>query len=95
MYLDEVAIKPAKRTSDQEFEMAVKDFKSKKYPLDEYVMLMALKNQALHGDNCNKRPEGYSMVLETFIHDAWLRLKGMSASEAKMEFIKLSSKTYQ
>ncbi|KFD39798.1 acyl-CoA-binding protein [Schleiferia thermophila] len=92
MYLDEIAIMPTRKALDTEFEMALHQVSSKNFPLDVYVLLMAYKNQALHGDNNSKRPERFSMVLETLIHDAWQKLKGMEASEAKVEFIKLSRK---
>lgn len=94
MFLDEIALRSNTVISDAEFDYLLKNTNLKELPLDIRIQLEAYKNQALVGDNPYSRPERYSMVLETLLHDAWSRLKGTSKSAAKMAFVELI-KNYQ
>lgn len=89
MFLEEIAIRPISKSIDSELENALKKVNFSKIPLDVQIQIEAYKNQAIIGDNPNPRPERYSMVLETLLHDAWARLRGTSQSLAKRELLKI------
>lgn len=89
MYLDEIPLPSVAVVSDADFQKLVKTVNFYDMPLDVRILLEAYKNQATIGDNPYPRPERYSMVIETLLHDAWARLKGMPKSVAQKEFIRL------
>lgn len=55
------------------------------------VMLIAYGyfKQATEGDNTAARPTENSDIVRTFMHDQWMRLKGMSKDEAMRKYIEL------
>ncbi|MFN4300202.1 MAG: acyl-CoA-binding domain-containing protein [Thermaurantimonas sp.] len=89
MYLEEIALPSVAKISDADFQKVIKSVNFYELPLDIRILLEAYKNQAIIGDNPYPRPERYSMVMETLLHDAWARLKGMPKSVAQKEFIRL------
>ncbi|GCD77174.1 hypothetical protein JCM31826_06560 [Thermaurantimonas aggregans] len=89
MYLEEIPLPSVTKASDSDFQKIIKSVNYHELPLDIRILLEAYKNQATLGDNPNPRPERYSMVMETLLHDAWARLKGMPKGVAQKEFIRL------
>lgn len=53
------------------------------------VMLIAYGyfKQASEGDNMQERPTANGDIVRTFMHDQWMRLKGMSKEEAMTKYI--------
>ncbi|MFN3952188.1 MAG: acyl-CoA-binding domain-containing protein [Thermaurantimonas sp.] len=93
MFLDEIALHPISRVSESDFELNSSNIKYAEFPLDIRIQLEAYKNQATIGDNPNPRPQRYSMVIETLLHDAWQRLHGTPKEVAKQMFIQLIEKS--
>lgn len=89
MYLEEIPLPSVAKISDADFQKVIKSVNFYELPLDIRILLEAYKNQATIGDNPYPRPERYSMVMETLLHDAWSRLRGMPKSVAQKEFIRL------
>lgn len=92
MFLEEIALRPSFRISESEFNHIIKNTDLREFPLDIKIQLEAYKNQATVGDNPYSRPERYSMVIETLLHDAWARLNGTPKDVAKLKFIQLIEK---
>ena len=59
---------------------------------DNMLIAYAYFKQALIGDNHNPRPSESSNVIETFKHDAWHQLQGMTKDEAKKKYIETIKK---
>ena len=92
MFLDEIALRRESKVSQSDFELLLKNLDYKKIPLDIQIQLEAYRKQATIGDNPYPRPERYSMVMETLLHDAWQRLNGTPKEVAKHKFIQLIEK---
>ncbi len=92
MFLDEIALRPISRVLESDLELNFSNIDYAKLPLDIRIQLEAYKNQATIGDNPYPRPQRYSMVLETLLHDAWQRLNGTPKDVAKRNFIQLIEK---
>ncbi len=54
---------------------------------DNMLIAYAFFKQATQGDNTNDRPTESSNVVQTFKHDAWMRLQGMPKEEAMRKYI--------
>ncbi len=54
---------------------------------DNMLIAYGFFKQATVGDNRERRPSESSNVVQTFKHDAWKRLSGMSKDEAKKKYI--------
>jgi diazepam-binding inhibitor (GABA receptor modulating acyl-CoA-binding protein) len=54
---------------------------------DNMLIAYAYFKQATEGDNTQERPTESSNVVQTFKHDAWLRLEGMPQDEAMEKYI--------
>jgi len=54
---------------------------------DNMLIAYAFFKQGTDGDNHNERPQTSSNVVQTFKHDAWKRLEGMSIREAREKYI--------
>ena len=54
---------------------------------DNMLIAYGFFKQATEGDNMDRRPSESSNVVQTFKHDAWKRLYGMSMEEAKKKYI--------
>ena len=54
---------------------------------DNMLIAYGFFKQATEGDNMDRRPSESSNVVQTFKHDAWKRLYGMSKEEAKKKYI--------
>ncbi len=53
---------------------------------DNMLIAYSFYKQATEGDNDQKRPEESSNVVQTFKHDAWLRLKGTPKEVAMQKY---------
>ena len=56
---------------------------------DNMLIAYAFYKQAIEGDNAHERPTESSNVVQTFKHDAWIRLQGMPQAEAKKKYIEI------
>lgn len=54
---------------------------------DDMLIAYAFYKQATEGDVNGDRPTESSNVVQTFKYDAWRRLEGMPAEEAKKRYI--------
>ena len=54
---------------------------------DNMLIAYAYYKQATEGDNKHERPSESSNVIQTFKHDAWKRLQGMSKQDAMGKYI--------
>ena len=54
---------------------------------DNMLIAYAFYKQATEGDNLHERPTESSNVVQTFKHDAWMRLQGMPKIEAQKKYI--------
>lgn len=54
---------------------------------DKMLIAYGFFKQAQEGDCTSDRPEENSTVVETFMHDAWKRLKGMPRDVAMRKYI--------
>jgi acyl-CoA-binding protein len=61
---------------------------------DNMLIAYSFYKQATQGDNTNERPTESSNVVQTFKHDAWMRLRGMKKEEAMRKYIN-TIKAYQ
>jgi len=84
-----MAAAPKKDDLQSRFEAAAADAKQTKKRPDNATLLKlyAYYKQATEGDAGGERPGGFDFV-GAAKHDAWAKLKGMSANEAMTSYIK-------
>jgi acyl-CoA-binding protein len=54
---------------------------------DTMLIAYGFYKQATEGDNIHPRPTENSDIVRTFMHDQWMRLKGMSTETAMTKYI--------
>lgn len=81
---------------DAEFERAAEEVKrlAKRPSNDELLKLYGLYKQATAGDATGERP-GVLAIEARAKHDAWAKLSGLDAADAKQGYVKLVGKLKQ